>query len=154
MIRQDDVLLNSMSELPFEEFGCALFDIQYLSVMHGTNTFKREHFILECENWLKAGVIDDETAILNWDRLCQDSGFPYQLVFEDGTHKLHPMRELREDELQLLYLYNPDTGYHHFVVADEYDHIMYDSLGESETVRAYKKGKAHIESRRVFRRVG
>lgn len=153
MIRQDDVLLNNMSELPFKEFGCALLDIQYLAVMNGTNTFKREHFLLECDNWLKAGVISLETAVLNWDRLCQDSGLPYRLVFEKGTHKLHSLRKLEENELQLLYLYNRETGFHHFVVADENDNITYDSLGESVTGAAYKKGIAIIESRRVFRRI-
>jgi len=153
MIRQDDILLNNMSDLPFEEYGCALFDVQYLSVMYGENTFKREHFISECENWLRSKVIDKETTILKWDRLLQDSGLPYKLVFEDGTHKLHSMRELQSGELQLLYLYNPQTGFHHFVVGDEGDHIMYDSLGESETAKAYRKGKAYVESRRVFRRI-
>jgi len=153
MIRQDDVLLNNMSELPFEEFGCALFDIQYLAVMHGTNTFKRDNFLLECENWIKAGVIGKETQILNWNKLCQDSGLPYRLVFEDKTHKLHSLRKLEENELQILYLYNPETGFHHFVVGDENDNITYDSLGESVTGKAYKKGVAYIESRRVFRRI-
>jgi len=153
MIRQDDVLLNSMSDLPFKEFGCALFDIQYLSVMYGDNTFKREHFLMECENWLKSGVIDKETTILNWNRLCQDSGLPYRLVFENRTHKLHRLRKLQEDELQLLYLYNPETKFHHFVVADKDDKVVYDSLGNSVTVQAYKKGIAYIKSRRVLRRI-
>jgi len=153
MIRQDDILLNNMSEIPFEEYGCALFDIQYLAVMYGTNTFKREHFIMECDNWIKAGTILPNTKIMNWDRLCQDSGLPYRLVIENRTHKLHALRKLQEDELQLLYLYNPETGKHHFVVADENDNVTYDSLGNSVTVQAYKRGVAFIESRRVFRRI-
>lgn len=153
MIRQDDVLLKSMSDLPFEEFGCALFDIQYLAVMHGDNTFLRNHFITSCENWVRSKVIDDETTILNWNQLCQDSGLPYRLVFEHGTHKLSPLRKLEENELQLLYLYNPETGYHHFVCADENDNITYDSLGVSITAKAYKRGVAVIESRRVLRKI-
>lgn len=153
MVRQDDVLLNNMSELPFKEYGCAIFDIQYLSVMHGTNTFKREHFLLECENWIKAGIILKNTKIMDWNKLCQESGLPYRLVFENGTHKLHSLRKLEENEVQLLYLYNPETKLHHFVVADEDDHITYDSLGESVTGKAYRCGTASIESRRVFRRI-
>ena len=153
MIRQDDVLLNSISELPFEDCGCALFDIQYLAVMHGDNTFVRSHFVEMCDNWIMAKVLDHETAILNWDRIAQDSGLPYRLVFEDGIHKLNPLRKLKENELQLLYLYNPETKIHHFVVGDENDNVVYDSLGSSRTVEAYKRGVGYIESRRVFRRI-
>ena len=153
MIRQDDIELNNMSEIPFEEYGCALFDIQYLSVMHGINVFKRANFLYECEQWIKSGIILKNTKIMNWDRLCQDSGLPYRLVFENKTHKLHPLRKLGDNELQLLYLFNPETGLHHFVVANKYDQVVYDSLGESVTVAAYERGVAYIESRRVFRRI-
>lgn len=153
MIRQDDVLLNSMSEIPFADFACAVFDVQYLAVMYGTNTFKREHFVMECKNWIKSGVLLKNTEIRDWNRLCQDSGLPYRLVFEDRTHKLPASRKLQEGELQLLYLFNPETGLHHFVVADEGDNITYDSLGNSVTAQAYKRGVGHIESRRVFRRI-
>lgn len=153
MIRQDDVLLNNMCDFPFEDYGCALFDMKYLSVMHGQGIFQRTSFIEDCFNWEKAGVIDNETTILNWDRLAQDMGLPYRLVFENGTHKLDPLRKLKDNEIQLLYLFNPETGFHHFVVGDEYDHIIYDSLGESVTGESYKCGTGYIESRRVFRRI-
>jgi len=153
MIRQDDVLLNTMSEFPFDKFGCAVMDIQYLSVMHGSNIFTRAHFIDDCENWVKAGVMLPDTSIQNWDKMMQDSGLPYRMVFEHGTHKLDPLRKLEENELQLLFLFNPETGFHHFVVGDHGDNIVYDSLGESVTGKAYKEGIAFIESRRVFRRI-
>ena len=153
MIRQDDILLYAMSELPFKKYGCALFDMEYLSVMHGTGIFRRSTFVKDCEKLVDAKIIDKETAILNWDKLCGYLGLHYRLVFEDGTHKLHSMRMLKENELQLLYLYNRSTGYHHLVCADRNDNITYDSLGESVTGEAYQHGKAFIESRRVFRKI-
>ena len=153
MIRQDDVLLNSISDYPFEKYGCAVMDIQNLSVMHGRGVFTRAHFIIDCDNWVKAKVMWKDTEIRNWDKMLQDSGLPYRMVFEHGTHKLNPLRKLQDNEIQMLYLYNPETGFHHFVCADAEDNITYDSLGVSVTGAAYRRGVAVIESRRVFRRI-
>jgi hypothetical protein len=151
MIRQDDVILNSKSNIPFREYGCAVFCIQYLAVMYDNKTFTREQFLIDSERWIREGIMRNDTFVLDWNRLAKGSGLNKKLVFEKGTHILPANRKLKTGEVQLLYLYNPETGYHHFVVGDENDNMMYDSLGLSSTVKAYKKGVAYISSKRVFR---
>lgn len=149
MFKQTDRQLNN-SPFKFAEFGCGLFDIVYLSAMFGKYIFSRRKFLMDCISWLDMKIIDEDTFINNWDRLASASSLGYRLVIENGTHKLPASRKLKPGELQLLYLYNPETGYRHFVVADENDNITYDSLGDSVTGKAYRRGVAYIESRRVF----
>ena len=153
MINQNDKKLNRLSSLPFAEYACALFDIIYYGEKYGKYTFELHPFLNDVDNWIKAGTVDLELTIMNWDKLCADIGLPYKLVFENKTHKLPSSRKLKKDEIQLLYLFNPTTGYHHFVCADGNDEILFDSLGNSVTGRAYNKGTGYIETRRVFRRV-
>jgi len=161
MIRQDDVLLNTMSELPFKEYGCALMDIAYHAIMFPTEremenglgyTFKRESFVSDCNKWVNSGALSLDLFV-TWDRIAQDLGLPYRLVKEKGTHVLPVGRVLRDGELQIVQLYNPDTGKAHFVVMNKHDQVTYDSLGKSVTVAAYEKNIAYIKDRRIFRRI-
>ncbi len=119
----------------------------------GDNVFERDNFLKSCDKWIKEKIIDKETAILSWNKLCEELRLPYRIVVESGTHKLPPTRKLKPNELQLLYLYNPETGLHHFVIGNEADSVVYDSYGESKTVRAYNIGVGYIESKRVFKKV-
>ncbi len=161
MIRQDDCLLNSMSDLPFKEFGCAVMDVVYHGVMWPTEkeaedgkgyTLKRDTFLEDCNQWRKSGALSFELDV-TWNKIAQDIGLPYRLVFENGTHKLPPTRKLRHDEIQIVLLHNPETKKGHFVVMNKYDEVTYDSLGQSITVQAYEKGIAFIKERRIFRRI-
>jgi len=155
MIRQDDKVLNSVSYLPFEEFACAIFDIAYYGVIHGKYVFERSLFLRDIQRLISDGILDRrELDILNWDKVCKKFKLPYRLVIENGTHKLPADRELQDNELQLLYLFNPATGYHHFVCGNKYNQITLDSLGNSSvTSKAYEDGTGYIESKRVLRRI-
>lgn len=161
MIRQDDYLLNSCSDLPFKEFGCAIMDMIYHGVMWPTEKevengkgyiMKRDKFLEDCNHWRKSGALDPD-LVVTWDKIAADIGLPFRLVFENGTHKLPPTRKLREDEIQIVLLYNPDTKKGHFVVMNQFDEVTYDSLGQSITVGAYDKHRAFIKERRIFRRL-
>ena len=151
MIFQTDIELNK-SVFQFDAGGCALFCVVHKAVEEGTYTFEREQFVKDCMHLRFIKVLSTDCTILNWDRLLKYFYLPFELVFNDGTHKINPDWELEEDEFQLLYLYNPQTGYHHFVEGDHNDNIRYDSLPYSVTSDAYRMGIGHIESKRVFRR--
>lgn len=153
MVRQDDEILNRLSKRPLKEYGCALFDILYLAVMYGSYSFTRQGFLNDVENWVRSGVLDKNMTVLDWDRLASDAGLPYRIVIENGTHKLPKERKLKSNELQILYLHNPKTGFSHFVVGTEDNNIAYDSLGESVTGKAFKEGTGYIKSKRVLRRI-
>lgn len=153
MIRQDDEVLNKLSDLPFKDYGCALFDLTYYGVMYGSYVFERGVFLTDCKEWEGSTYITSSTSIASWNGMCSAVNLPYRIVIENGTHKLPADRQCRDDELQLLYLYNPDTGLNHFVCADRDDNITYDSLGDSLTGKAYKDGVGYIESKRVLRHV-
>lgn len=155
MILQTDVLLNKDSAFTFDESGCALFDLTEWAVKKGYYTFSREVFYNDCLQWKKMGIIDYECTVLSWDLLAKELNLPYRIVIEevDGqiTHKLQ--RQPREDEIQLLRLFNPYSGYKHFVNADNRDNVTYDPLGESKTAEAYYERKGTIVSRRILRRI-
>jgi len=161
MIRQDDTLLNAMSDLPFKEYGCALMCEIYLGVMWASERemsqgkgydFQRETFIADCDNWRSSGALSKELDV-NWNKVARDIGLPYRIVIEKGTHRLPPERHLKDKEFQVVLLRNPATGLGHFVVMNKYDQVVYDPLGKSVTVLSYEYDMAFIESRRIFRRI-
>lgn len=161
MVRQDDILLNAMTDMPYTEYGCALMCEAYHAVMWPTSDeadkglgyhFTRANFVSDCTTWQRSGALSKELDV-SWDRIAHDMGFPYRIVRENGTHILPKSRTLKEGELQIVLLRNPETSYGHFVVMNKYDQIMYDPLGMSVTQQAFNRGVAYIESRRIFRRI-
>jgi len=152
MILQTDEWLNR-HEFQYGKGGCALFTMAHFSIVEGKYTFDRESFLKDCRNLHSAGILWRDCTIRNWDRLAQNIGLPFRIVIENGTHILPPDRPLKEDEVQLLYLYNPQTNLHHFVEGDRNDCIGFDPLGFSVTSEAYRLGHGYIESKRILRRI-
>ena len=151
MILQSDPWLRENSKLTFEASGCALLAIVEKAVIKGRYNFKHESFLDTCRKLYEEDIIDDECTVLGWNSVLKYIGMgDYEIVIEDETHLLH--RSILPGEFQLLRLYNPETGFRHFVGADQFDNVTYDSLGESKTVEAYRNGRAMIASRRIFRK--
>ena len=151
MILQQDKILNDMGGFKFKKFGCALFCLTEYAVRKQYYVFDRDTFYRDCIKWESMGIIDYDCTVLSWDLLCKELGLPYRIVIENGTHKLE--RQPESDEIQVLRLNNPYTGFKHFVNADNRDNVTYDPLGESNTAMAYYERQGTIQSRRILRSI-
>lgn len=151
MILQSDSFLNYNSDIQFKDKGCALFCITEWAVKKGYYVFEREKYLYSCEDWKTRGIIDNECTVLNWNLLCKELNLPYEIVIENGTHKL--IRPPLPNEIQIMYLKHLELGYKHFVNGDNRDNVIYDPLGESNTAKAYYEHKGILIGRRIFRRV-
>jgi len=88
--------------------------------------------------FLKKGLIQEDCFILNPCRILEDlTGQKYRVI---KTKIYDP-----EARLKIAQWHNPKTGYSHFVLMKNESEVLFDSLGDSKTVR-----DGFIESWRLF----
>lgn len=125
MIRQDNIELNTISELPFEEYACKLFCCFYFSEQIINTYYDPETVIDKTLALLNKGYIDCELALYGTENT--KMALRYLQVPVKAVKTASASYKCKENELEILKLEKP--GYMHFVPGDGKGHYTWDSLG-------------------------
>lgn len=91
--------------------------------------------------FLADGYIDEDCTVLRPDMILKTlTGHKYRVVKTTDAYQFDSSADII-----IGYFYNPKTKYHHFVQLDSNKNVIWDSLGNSKTVR-----DGYVESYRLF----
>lgn len=145
MIGQADHVLNRA--IPWlEDEGCAIMDIFFAGWFYAGIEVSRPTIVEKVGTWKIRGWINSQNEIQNWGKILRNLGLHVEYLGHQPRNYSNPAGAF----FTFAKMFNPQTGYHHFVV-NEGDDILYDSLGERKVRKQYIIPDPPNTPLRVFR---
>ena len=113
------------------KYGC-----YFLSILKAFN--RTEDFLELYDTYVSKGFMDSDCFIKNPVSIAKDLSIHNKWNVEKTT-------TFKQGDIVIAYYYNKTTGLHHFVLFDNNNKLVWDPLGQSNTVK-----NGVIESYRVF----